>query len=265
MKYAVAVLALAASVSAQTPPGCSENFSGTFEISPINATTSTKRGLLEARALKFEKRAPCTNTPVVILKNGILTDQNNRQGEVVANQQFQFDTPLQPDALFTSGFSICANGSLAIGGSAIFYSCKSGSFSNLYHESQGGQCDEVFIDTHACDSPSGTQSAQSASLTSSASTSSSSTLSTTSAPTTTPTVVAPIPVSTPATIIPPFPAGNATSPSATATGSAPVTTTSKPASTTSPAAYQPSNGAGILSTGCQFLVAAAGVAAFAMF
>ena len=48
MKYAVAILALAASVSAQTPPGCSENFSGTFEISPINATTSTKRGLLEA-------------------------------------------------------------------------------------------------------------------------------------------------------------------------------------------------------------------------
>ena len=48
MKYTVALLALAASVTAQTPPGCSENFSGTFEISPVNVTGSTKRSIIEA-------------------------------------------------------------------------------------------------------------------------------------------------------------------------------------------------------------------------
>lgn len=48
MKYTVALLALAASVTAQTPPGCSENFAGTFEISPVNVTGSTKRSIIEA-------------------------------------------------------------------------------------------------------------------------------------------------------------------------------------------------------------------------
>ena len=49
MKYAVAVAALVAAVSAQTPPGCSTTFSGTFEISPANVTLSNgKRAVLEA-------------------------------------------------------------------------------------------------------------------------------------------------------------------------------------------------------------------------
>ena len=47
MKYAVAVVALAAAVSAQTPPGCSLNFDGTFEISPANVSLSNKRAVLE--------------------------------------------------------------------------------------------------------------------------------------------------------------------------------------------------------------------------
>ena len=49
MKYAVAAAALVAAVSAQTPPGCSMNFDGTFEISPANVTLSNgKRAVLEA-------------------------------------------------------------------------------------------------------------------------------------------------------------------------------------------------------------------------
>ena len=45
MKYTVALLALAAAVSAQTPPGCSTSFSGSFEIAPVNITGSSKRDL----------------------------------------------------------------------------------------------------------------------------------------------------------------------------------------------------------------------------
>lgn len=51
---------------------------------------------------------------------------------IAANYQFQFDAPPQAGAIYTTGFSLCANGSLALGGSAIFYQCLSGSFYNLY-------------------------------------------------------------------------------------------------------------------------------------
>ena len=45
MKYTVALMALAAAVSAQTPPGCSGDSPGSFEISPVNVTGSSKRDL----------------------------------------------------------------------------------------------------------------------------------------------------------------------------------------------------------------------------
>ena len=51
---------------------------------------------------------------------------------IAANYQFQFDAPPQAGAIYTTGFSLCSNNSLALGGSAIFYQCLSGSFYNLY-------------------------------------------------------------------------------------------------------------------------------------
>lgn len=44
--------------------------------------------------------------PVFTLKNTVLKDSNGRIGSIVANHQFQFDNPVQPDSLYTSGFSI---------------------------------------------------------------------------------------------------------------------------------------------------------------
>lgn len=38
------------------------------------------------------------------------------------------------------------NGSLALGGSTIFYECLSGDFYNLYSESTGDQCSPIYID-----------------------------------------------------------------------------------------------------------------------
>ena len=86
------------------------------------------------------------NVLEITLKNGVLTDSKNRTGYIAANQQFQFDAPAQTGAIYTGGFSACANGTLALGGSAVWYECLSGTFYNLYEVTQGAQCQEIFID-----------------------------------------------------------------------------------------------------------------------
>jgi hypothetical protein len=79
------------------------------------------------------------------LKDGVLKDPYNRIGSVVANYQFQFDGPPQAGAIYTGGFSVCKNGSLALGDSAIWWRCMSGEFGNLYDRWIGDQCSEVRI------------------------------------------------------------------------------------------------------------------------
>lgn len=83
----------------------------------------------------------------ITLKDGILKDQQGRTGYIAANYQFQFDGPPQAGAIITAGFSVCANGTLALGGSNVFYQCLSGSFYNLYDRYWAAQCSPVTIDT----------------------------------------------------------------------------------------------------------------------
>jgi hypothetical protein len=80
------------------------------------------------------------------LSNGILKDSKGRTGYIAANSQFQFDAPPQTGAVYTSGWSVCANGTLAIGDDAIFYQCLSGTFYNLYEFNDAAQCSQVYID-----------------------------------------------------------------------------------------------------------------------
>jgi hypothetical protein len=82
---------------------------------------------------------------IVTLNNGVLTDDQGRQGYVASNDQLQFNSPVQTNAIATSGFSVCANNSLALSGSAIWYQCLSGDFYNLYDKSIGAQCGPVYI------------------------------------------------------------------------------------------------------------------------
>lgn len=145
MHYAVlSSLALATLAAAQakapssTPAGCSENYSGSFEISVTNVTSSAKRSL-SARQDNNDI------TLVLTLQGGVLMDSKQRQGYIASNHQFQFNTPLQENALFTSGFSVCSNNTLALQ-SAIWYECLSGDFTNTYDESIGGQCYPVYLD-----------------------------------------------------------------------------------------------------------------------
>ncbi|KAF2810035.1 uncharacterized protein BDZ99DRAFT_462647 [Mytilinidion resinicola] len=122
--------------SATAPAGCSPTYPGTFEITVVNATTSKKRDLVRRQKSGILKLS---------LAGGVLHDQAGRTGYVAANYQIQFDEPPQTGAIYTSGFSVCGNGSLALGGSAVFYQCDSGSFFNLYDRSWAAQCTPIYI------------------------------------------------------------------------------------------------------------------------
>jgi len=152
MRYTVALLTLAAAAIAKpmpggvtaviappapAPAGCSPSFPGTFEITVVNVTTSAKRDLAERQA---------SGVLTLTLAGGILHDQDGRTGYIASNSQFQFDNPPQAGAIFTAGFSVCANSSLALGGSAVFWQCLSGNFFNLYDTNLGAQCSPVFIE-----------------------------------------------------------------------------------------------------------------------
>ena len=84
-----------------------------------------------------------------------MKDALQRTAYIASNYQFQFDAPPQAGAVFTSGFSICGNSSIALGDSTVFYQCLSGSFYNLYSTNWAPQCSEVAMDVIACDATGG--------------------------------------------------------------------------------------------------------------
>lgn len=80
------------------------------------------------------------------LSNGVMIDSEGRTGYIAANYQFQFDKPPQAGAIYTAGWSVCGNGSLALGADNTFYQCLSGDFYNLYNKNWAPQCVPVTID-----------------------------------------------------------------------------------------------------------------------
>ncbi|KAK0616959.1 hypothetical protein B0T14DRAFT_388933, partial [Immersiella caudata] len=159
MKYqALAILAALGSVAAQgvtgriappapAPPGCRPSVNGKFEIAIVELGNKGKRDLL------VNKRAPtCSGTGILVttLDDGVIKDAQGRTGYIASNFQFQFDGPPQAGSIYTAGFSECSNGSLALGGSTVFYQCKSGSFYNLYDRWWADQCSPVEILAMPC-------------------------------------------------------------------------------------------------------------------
>ncbi|KAG6021195.1 hypothetical protein E4U19_005887 [Claviceps sp. Clav32 group G5] len=153
MKWtSAAFLGLASSVVAEVgilkpdsppPAGCSANRDGKFQVS-IYSLGKSKRDL-QKRACGAE------GTLVMTLKDGVLKDSKDRTGSIVANYQFQFDGPPQAGSIYTAGFSTCNNGSLALGGSTVFYRCLSGDFYNLYDRHWAAQCEPIEIVATSCD------------------------------------------------------------------------------------------------------------------
>ncbi len=106
----------------------------------------------------LDKRQSTCGTPgylTLTLAGGQLTDAEGRTGYIASNYQFQFDKPPQNGAIYTGGFSVCSNGSLALGGSTIFYECLSGAFYNLYNNDWAPQCHPIFIDILPCGTSTG--------------------------------------------------------------------------------------------------------------
>ncbi|KAL9632330.1 MAG: hypothetical protein Q9204_003840 [Flavoplaca sp. TL-2023a] len=280
MKYIVALAALTAAVSAQNPPGCQSDFDGYFVIKPTLINQEEAQVGNEAKMFKKRQqniRTICGSEPIVTLEGGVLTDQEGSTGSVVANTQFQFDNPVQEDALFTSGFSVCENNTLAVGGSAVFYQCLSGNpeapedpaqlFNNLYTQPQGptggeaDQCDSIYIEVIGCE-PSEEQAA-SYGLTGAAG---SSPATSASAPQTTPAASATAtedsetPATTQAPAAPYPTANNGTGPAPTGTASAPGEI-----ATPGPEPFVPGSGASSLIIGGKVVALIAGIGAFAMF
>lgn len=106
---------------------------------------ATKSGAKVAMATQM---VACSGPGVLnlTLAGGVLTDSAGRTGYIASNYQFQFDKPPQAGAIYTAGFSVCGNGSLALGGSNVFYQCLSGNFYNLYNTNWAPQCSPVTID-----------------------------------------------------------------------------------------------------------------------
>ncbi|KAL9009174.1 MAG: hypothetical protein Q9173_005775 [Seirophora scorigena] len=212
MKYFVALATLAAAVTAQIPDGCSPNSQGPFLIANQNITNAP--GQFDKRQTTATQSCGVVDTAVFTLNDSVLTDRAGRTGGIVAQGQFQFDKPVQPDSRYLDGFSICGNGSLAIAGSTIFYQCLADNYYNLYQTSQGTQCNEVYILTIPCTDGSAVANPSSASTPASTVTP---VTSSAAAPVVSTTSAAPSLVPTTESV--PFPVpSNATAPGPTATG-----------------------------------------------
>jgi hypothetical protein len=159
MRSTLAFLALAASAAAQgvtniivpssvPPAGCENSRAGAFAITIVNVTSpSAPASPVPSSSLTARNVMPrqAAGTLMITLDGGVMHDQANRTGYIASNYQFQFDAPPQAGAIYTGGFSVCQNGSLAIGGSAVFYQCLSGTFYNLYDRNWAEHCNGVYI------------------------------------------------------------------------------------------------------------------------
>ncbi|KAM6520390.1 hypothetical protein FSOLCH5_005183 [Fusarium solani] len=124
------------------PKGCSESYDGTFEVT-IYKSGKSKRDV-QPRECNGE------GVLVMTLKDGVLKDAQGRTGYISDSYQFQFDEPPQSGSIFTAGFSVCSNGTLAIGPSAVFWQCLSGDFYNLYDRHWAEQCSPVEFGIMPC-------------------------------------------------------------------------------------------------------------------
>lgn len=148
-------------IRGSTATGIAQKTDGQPQVPTSAATQKTdgQPGAGVTQATDAQPGATSTATPNVqmvacknnstlelTIENGVLYDGKRRQGYIAANYQFQFDAGVpQTGAIITAGFSLCENGSLALGGSAVFWQCLSGTFYNLYDRDWAFQCEPVFL------------------------------------------------------------------------------------------------------------------------
>ncbi|KAL7266894.1 beta-1,3-glucan linked protein [Rhizina undulata] len=120
-----------------SPPGCVSTWKEPFGVIVRKTPPNGVR----------QYACPTSTTLQTTLTNGVLIDALGRIGSIVANHQFQFDgPPAQAGAIYTGGFSVCEDNALALGPNKQFWACSSGTFSNIYDESIGGQCSAIYLE-----------------------------------------------------------------------------------------------------------------------
>ena len=130
-----------------TPSSAAPPPTPTTTEAPSTLAASTTSSAVSSSTTGSVQMVAC-ETPgqlALTLGDGVLKDAQGRTGYIASNFQFQFDSPPQAGAIYTSGFSSCSNGTLALGGSNIFYQCRSGEFYNLYDRKWAEQCSPVTI------------------------------------------------------------------------------------------------------------------------
>jgi len=126
----------------RAPDGCNPSYDGEFEIAI---------GKKSAKRSNIEKRCGSDDGALTLtLQDGVLKDSQGRTGYIASNHQFQFDAPVQDGALSSDGWSVCGDGSLALGTEKTFYQCLSGDFYNLYDSNDAAQCEPVGIMVQSC-------------------------------------------------------------------------------------------------------------------
>ncbi|KAI9728020.1 MAG: hypothetical protein M1834_007834 [Cirrosporium novae-zelandiae] len=119
--------------------------SPTFKLEAKDTTPATSSAVSSSSGT-VTVACKTNSTLELTLSGTVLKDAKGRTGYIASNYQFQFDDPPQAGSIYTAGFSVCSNGSLALGGSNVFYQCLSGNFYNLYDRNWAAQCSPVTIE-----------------------------------------------------------------------------------------------------------------------
>lgn len=100
------------------PPGCQSTYGEKFNFRSIYGPVGYPG---------FHRICATPGQLQIRVTNGIMTDQIGRIGAVVANRQIQFDgPPAQSGSVYTGGWSVCDDGTLALGPQKFFFACASG-------------------------------------------------------------------------------------------------------------------------------------------
>jgi hypothetical protein len=104
-----------------SPAGCATTVPYKFSLAPRDPDIPFSRGSPMIEICESASKVAMT------LTNGILLDKYGKIGSIVANRQFQFDgPPAQAGAIYTGGWSVCDDNTLALGPSKQFFKCLSG-------------------------------------------------------------------------------------------------------------------------------------------
>ncbi|CAF9903438.1 MAG: hypothetical protein GOMPHAMPRED_000254 [Gomphillus americanus] len=110
-------------------------------------TSSILSSVNSTSAVAVESVCQADDVLSLALIDSVLRDSQGRTGYLASDRQFQFDAPPQSGALVTAGFSICNNGSLALGRFTTWWACSSGAFSKIYDQDWAAQCTAIQLKT----------------------------------------------------------------------------------------------------------------------